>query len=171
MKRIVIISLFILAYNSLQAQPPAPGSNVTNQYIDKLEGTWRWVNGSDTLTLRLKKINTQLGNYTEDVILGVHGYVKNGIVIEDSLNQYNNMIIEYKKSTLMIYQEDNSDTSKFIGSIQDLTKKKTNRLHLTYAPGIPPTILLQLEPAEGVHSDPNFQYGVTLPRLIILTKQ
>ncbi len=81
------------------------------------------------------------------------------------------MILMYKKSTALLYQNQNTDTSKIFGSLKDLTKKKTLNLFLIFVNGFPPTIAWHLEPAEGVHSDPNFQYGVTLPRDIILIKQ
>ena len=75
----IVIFLFPGCY-TLQAQPPAPGSNVTNNYINKFEGTWLWVSGNDTLILKLKKTNKSFGDFTKDVLLGVHKYVKNGVV-------------------------------------------------------------------------------------------
>ncbi len=58
MKRIFLISISILICNLLMAQPPAPGSNVANNHINKFEGTWQWVSGNDTVILRLKKYQT-----------------------------------------------------------------------------------------------------------------
>jgi hypothetical protein len=102
---------------------PAPGSNVTNNYINKFEGTWLWVSGNDTLILKLKT-NKSFGDFTKDVLLGVHKYVKNGVVFDDALNKYDSMVLYYKKSTVLLSQNQGLDTSKVLGSINDLTKKK-----------------------------------------------
>jgi hypothetical protein len=166
-----VLMLSALFYNLSIAQPPAPGSYITNNYVNKFEGTWQWVNGSDTLIIMLKKTNKQFGDYTEDVLLGVHKYIKNGSILNDALNKYDSMILYYKKSTVLLYQNQGDDTSKLIGSLKDLTKKKTNNLFLEYVAGNPPTIIWHLETAEGVFIDPNFQYGLTMPKDIILTKK
>jgi len=52
-----------------------------------------------------------------------------------------------------------------------LTKKKTNNLYLQYIDGTPPTLIWHLKTAEGTFIDPNFQYGLTMPKDLILTKQ
>ncbi len=166
----IVIFLFPGCY-TLQAQPPAPGSNVTNNYINKFEGTWQWVSGNDTLILKLKKTNKNFDDYTEDVLLGVHKYIKNGVVFDDALNKYDSMVLYNKKRTVLLNQNQGMDTSKVIGSIKDLTKKKRNELFLQYVPGTPPTLIWHLKTAEGTFIDPNFQYGLTMPKDLILTKQ
>ncbi|MCX6319705.1 MAG: hypothetical protein NTW29_20670 [Bacteroidetes bacterium] len=171
MKLFVLISVILAGCCRMIAQPPAPGSNVVNNNINKFEGVWHWVNGNDTLILKLKKINKQFGDYTEDVLLGVHKYIKNGLVLDDALNKYDSMVLYYKKSTVLLYQNQDTDTSKVFGSIKDLTKKKTNNLFLQYVNGTPPTIIWHLETAEGTFIDPNFQYGLTMPKDVILTRQ
>lgn len=171
MKLFVLIFVSLIGCCRMVAQPPAPGSNVVNNYINKFEGVWQWVNGSDTLILKLKKTNKQFGDYTEDVLLGVHKYIKNGLVLDDALNKYDSMILYYKKSTALLYQNQGTDTSKVFGSIKDLSKKKTNTLYLQFVDGMPPTIIWHLETTEGTFIDPSFQYGLTMPKDIILTKQ
>lgn len=171
MKLFVFFTVFLTGCFRIIAQPPAPGSNVVNNYINKFEGVWKWINGNDTLILKLKKTNKLFGDYTEDVLLGVHKYVKNGIVIDDALNKYDSMVLHYKKSTTLLYQNQGMDTSKVFGSVKDLTKKKTNNLYLQYHNGIPPTLSWRLETAEGTFLDPNFQSGLTMPKDIILIKQ
>ena len=166
-----MLSYFFLQVVLCKPNPPAPGSNVTNNYINKFEGTWLWTSGNDTLILKLKKKNEEFGDYTEDVLLGVHKYVKNGVVFDDALNKYDSMVLYYKKSTTLLNQNQGMDTSKVIGSIKDLTKKKRNNLFLQYVDGIPPTLIWHLKTAEGTFIDPNFQYGLTMPKDLILTKQ
>ena len=166
----IVIFLFPGCY-TLQAQPPAPGSNVTNNYINKFEFTLLFFIGNDTLILNLKKTNKSFGDFTKDVLLGVHKYVKNGVVFDDALNKYDSMVLYYKKSTVLLSQNQGLDTSKVLGSINDLTKKKTNNLYLQYIVGTPPTLIWHLKTAEGTFIDPNFQYGLTMPKDLILTKQ
>lgn len=168
---LILFSVLLTSCCRMVAQPPAPGSNIINNNINKFEGTWQWVNGSDTLILRLKKLNTSFDSYTEDVLMGVHKYVKNGSIIEDALNKFDSITISFKKRTVLLYQNQGDDTSKVMGSLKDLTKNKRNNLLLQYVDGAPPTIIWHLETAEGVFNDPNFQYGLTMPKDIILTKQ
>lgn len=171
MKRLIIISLLLSSCYSSKSQRPAPGTNVINNYINKFEGTWRWMQGNDTLIIKLKKINTQISDYTEDVLMAVYKYVQNGIVIENTLNFYDSLILNEKKRMALIYQNPGMDTSNVMGSIKDRPKKKLHNIFLQFVNGTPPTITWHLEIAEGVHMDPNFQYGMTLPQDIILTKQ
>ena len=81
------------------------------------------------------------------------------------------MVLYNKKRTVLLNQNQGMDTSKVIGSIKDLTKKKRNELFLQYVPGTPPTLIWHLKTAEGTFIDPNFQYGLTMPKDLILTKQ
>jgi hypothetical protein len=171
MKILILIPIILVSCCKMIAQPPAPGSNIINNNINKFEGTWQWISGSDTLILKLKKLNASFDTYTEDVLMGVHKYVKNGSVIENSLNRFDSITINFKKRTALLYQNQGDDTSKVIGSLKDLTKKKINNLFLEYVAGTPPTIIWHLETAEGTFIDPNFQYGLTMPKDIILTKQ
>ena len=171
MKCLIIFFILILGYSSPQAQPPAPGSNVINNYINKFEGTWQWINGSDTLILRLMKKNETFTNYSADVLLGTHKYVKNSVTIEDVLNKFDSIAYNYKNSSLMLSWYQNMDTTRVKGSIKDLTKKKNNNFTLKYVPGTSPTLIWHLKTAEGTFIDPNFQYGLTMPKDIILSKQ
>jgi len=168
---LIIHLTFLFLCKGVEAQPPAPGSYVYNHFLNKFEGNWMWVDGTDTLVLRMKKYNTLISDYHEDVLLGVHKYVKNGVVLDNSLDKFDSIAIKHKKSSIFLYQLTGSDTSDISGSITDLTKKKRNNLTLKYTPGSPPAIIWHLETAEGVFIDPNFQYGLTMPKDIILTKQ
>jgi hypothetical protein len=171
MKMLFLISTILVGCCRMIAQPPTPGSNEFNNYINKFEGIWQWVNGSDTLTIRLKKFNTQYADFQKDVLMGTHKYVQNGIVIQNSMDKFDSIAINHKKNTVFLTNKLGSDTSKVRGSINDLTQGKINILFLQYVDGTPPTIIWHLETAEGVFSDPNFQYGLTMPKDIILTKQ
>jgi len=171
MKILIIVPLFLASCFRMIAQPPAPGTNELNNYINKFEGTWQWVNGNDTIIIKLKKFNTDFSNYQKDVLFGVHKYVKNGTIIHDALNRFGSIGLNYKKSTVLLSNELGTDTSKVDGNIKDLTKKKINNLILEYVAGTPPTIIWHLETAEGTFIDPTFQYGLTMPKDIILIKQ
>ena len=166
----VIIFLFS-GCSSLKAQPPAPGSNVTNNYINKFAGTWQWSNSSDTLIIKLSKVNRSFSEYTADVLIGVHKYVKNGVVFDDVLNKYDSIFLSRKMRTIQLTNYQSLDSSKVIGSVRDITKNKVNNLSLEFIPSTPPTLIWHLKTAEGTFIDPNFQYGLTMPKDLILTKQ
>jgi hypothetical protein len=171
MKKLIIITTLILFVSFVKAQPPTSGSNQANNFINKFVGDWIWTNGSDTLILKLRKYNIDFSDYTEDVLMGVHKYVKNGLVLDNSFNKLDSIVLNRKKRSVLLYSNTGSDTSKVEGSISDLTKKKNNLIFLQFVTTNPPTIIWKLELPEGVFSDPNFQYGLTMPKNLVLTKQ
>jgi hypothetical protein len=171
MKKFLLILQFALFYSISNGQPPPAGSYITNNEVNKLEGTWKWVSGTDEVILKLKKFRTTITDYDEDVILGSHSYIKNGVIIENSLGDFEDIPINQKLRTVFIYLVTSTDPNKFQGSLKDISKHKRIEMHIIYTPGSPPTISLRLTQPELTSLDPNFQYGITLPADIILTKQ
>lgn len=167
---VFIVILFAISANS-NSQPPAPGSNLVNNNLNKFEGTWVWTHGGKTVTIKLVKVNKSFGNYSEEVLLGVHKFENNGTVVEDNLNNFSLLTTDYEKSSILLYQNPGMNTSKVKGSIDDLTKEKANRLALEYVASMPNTLIWHMEVSERTTIDPNFQYGTTLPNDFILTKQ
>jgi hypothetical protein len=167
------LALFILTYIisvEVQAQPPTPGSYEPNTHVDKLVGTWRWTSGADYVELKLLKLQHDNGVYTTDVIMGSHIYVRNGVIIESSMSDYGNIVTDHKKTTIYVFNI-NTGPDNFEGQMKDLSKNKSVTVKLLFMPGNPSQLAMHLEPAERVATEPNFQYGLTLPQDIILTKQ
>ena len=51
-----------------------------NNYLNPYVGEWKYVNGSTTLLIKLRKIvNYNNGTYSEDMLIGEYQYVENGI--------------------------------------------------------------------------------------------
>lgn len=175
MKKIIFVLLLSGLYTTSVAQLPPVGTNVVNNYLDKFVGEWRWVSGTDTVIIKLIKVNADYDQYTKDVLYGVHKYVQNGVVVHNRLADYPLLAVTPKKKSVLlsqkIYPDALSDTSVVRGTIKDPTKKKSNDIVLTFHGGTPNTVSWHLELREGVYIDPDFQYGLTLPRDITLTRQ
>ena len=103
MKNITKISIAIcavLCVNFLSAQPANAtktlyqcSSYEPKPEIDKYVGTWKWASGNDSFEIILKK--EKVFDISEDdlscidVIIGFHKYIKNGVVVESSLQHQN----------------------------------------------------------------------------------
>ena len=100
-----LLSLLLLtsAVFAQMPTPPQPNGNIANSTLDKFVGTWRWISGSDTLLIVLKKENILLPfptNSRADAIIGFHIFKQSGQVIESSIN-YTNTNYSDKHSTLL----------------------------------------------------------------------
>ena len=169
MKKYLLSICSLLVYYFSLGQP-TPGSYVTNSNVDQLVGTWKWISGQDVVEIKLQKVRHTVVNYDEDILLGTHKYIQNGVEIQNSMAEYNNIQADHKKATVHIYNDNNS-TTNFSGSLQDLTKNKLNELTLVLTTGSPPTLTWTLKTGEHVSVESGFQYGLTLPAQIVLVKQ
>ena len=168
---IAVLSGLFFATTYIKAQQPAPGSYLSNNYVTKFEGTWRWTSGNDTVTIRLKKLKTQLSNYEEDILMGTHSYIKNGRLVESSMNRFDSISSNNKKRTIFLWNDQSADTSKTKGYIRDISRNKDGEIYLEYTlNGSTPQLIWQIKVAEGAYYG-SHEYGLTLPREIILTKQ
>jgi hypothetical protein len=168
MKTIFFI-LFIGICNSLYAQ--------TTTDLNKFVGTWRWVSNTDTVIIILEKQNIQIyPGYSRVVIVGWHKYVKNGLLVESSmqyvgrdenLDHTSNDAIP--KSTLRGHAKD-TNTIWFTGC-RDLTLNKNCYLFLYMLPNSTTQAKWTLQGTGGIYNGPPGTEGLyTLPREIILTK-
>jgi hypothetical protein len=172
MKKLMLISFGFLLNLTAFCQLPAPGSYTPNSNVDKLVGTWKWVSGNDVVEIKFHKLRhtVTVGNYDIDLLLGSHAFIKDGIVIESSMSDFTSIPLDHKKNTVYISNTE-LGPDNFEGRLSDLTKNKSVVLQLLFIPGNPAQVAWHIEPAEIASTDPNFQYGVTLPRDIILIKQ
>jgi hypothetical protein len=173
---LTVILILLIACKS-SSQIPQPNTYVTNNYINKFQGIWRWVSGNDTVVLRLGKVQYFYANPPQssfDVLLGCHTYINNGILIESSMNRYDSVILyNHKRHTLFGWSID-SDTSKVEGTFMDISKHKRGQFFLEYVNAPTPQIIWKLENTKGLVAVPDgtsFDYNFTLPRNMVLTKQ
>jgi hypothetical protein len=77
MKKIILLLIISCFFSKAYNQ------TAINSDYDKLCGNWRWVNGTDTFLLFIKKRQASIVNGGKASINGVHKYIKNGIVLKN----------------------------------------------------------------------------------------
>lgn len=167
------ILAILLTFSSLsKAQQkqvqPKKGDNIKNASLNKFEGIYVWLHGSDTLKILLKKENVELvKGIKSDVLIGFHKYVKDGKVVESSYDYHKSNHTD-KRSTILISNQDESDTLD--GILKDLTKKKSVDIKLVYSPARK-SITMTLAEREGIRINKNQDVGFTLPQPLVLIKR
>lgn len=177
MKYILIIFLFAFCNKSI-SQIPQPNTHIPNNFINKFSGTWQWVSSSDTMILKVAKVQyyySEAQQSSEDLLLGCHKYIKNGTPLESSLERYDSVISNApKRNTIYCWNMDDMDSSLVEGIFKDITKNKRGELKLTYLNVNPPQLVWELKNTRGLSvtlpGDPPFDFNFTLPRYMILTK-
>jgi hypothetical protein len=174
----LIIALIPVLSCKPQAQILQPNSYVTNEHLNKFVGTWRWVNGTDTLIVKLAKVRyyyIQPAQSSADKLVGCHKYISNGQVIESSLERYDSVVnINHRRNTFFAWNNE-SDTLKVEGVVKDISKRKNCKIFLDYTAGTTPQIVWKLEPTNGLAftlpGQQPYDHNFTLPRNLIPTKQ
>jgi hypothetical protein len=166
----ILLSICIFCFFNLNAQTPYPsGSYNSKPELDKFVGTWRWVSGHDTVEIHLFKQAIHYPeplNYDVEALVGWHKYVKNGIVIETSL-QFSGLPRTGGHSTILSW---NQSPTKTYGVFNDLTKGKRCDLYLNMINAANTQLNWTLKEPRGIRPT-GFQYGFTLPTNLTLTKQ
>lgn len=62
----------------------------TNNEFNKYEGTWKWENGSTSLTFIFKKESLERFGYTYDLLSGEYQYIENSVELANTLDNINN---------------------------------------------------------------------------------
>lgn len=169
---ILLIFIFTSLIKISFAQPPAPGSNIVRPYLDKFQGTWKWTNGNSEVIIKLKKINYYFEalQIHEDILIGSHKYINNGVVVEDYLSEFVNISQTNLSSIFLWANMDGSEIDKISGDLKDIPKYKKALLNLDFIDGTTPKLSWFLQAPEGTIVYPTLG-GVTLPRNLILIKQ
>ena len=174
----LFISIVILTSN-VNSQLFQENTTYTDNYLNKFEGNWIWKSGSNTVRLKLIKLLIKISMFNNSYwenLLGCHEYIQNGVVIENTMNQYDSLQYYLPPKgigSLYLYHLENDDTSLIKGTIKDISKHKGNQIDLTYLGGNPAQIRMQLSLKGARVSLPGKPYipGITLPTDIILTKE
>jgi hypothetical protein len=183
LKKNILITCFIF-FKAITSycQPPSPGSNIYTNDINKFEGTWKWHNTTNTqeLVIKLKKVhhywNSNFMLYYQDVLVGVHCYIENGITIENNLAIFPNLNSTVTGS-IMVRNVcwDGECPNDVEGTIKDISKNKYGKLVLTYHNSTPATFTWNLRNLGDVFVQLPGQAApdvyLTLPLECILVKQ
>jgi len=167
MKATYVLSLLLILITIGASAQVKKGDNVKNASLGRFEGTYVWSQGTDTVTIYLRKENIEImKDIRSDVLIGFHKYVKNGHIIESSY-EYRKTNYAEKHSTILILNRNESNTLE--GILKDLTKKKSLNIELEYSPASK-SMTMKVSNREGVSIGMK-QSGFTLPQHITLKRQ
>jgi hypothetical protein len=112
-----------------------------------------------------------MDDYYVDLLVGWHFYKKGSTIIESSFNSINNIAAR----TILLWNEYIQNDPKAEGILTDRPKNnKPGKLTLVLN-SQQNQFTWKLENTEGLHysksSDPSFDYGFTLPKNLVFTKQ
>ena len=128
-------------------------------------GTWKYINGMDTVEFFLKTDQITAGTKTYPILIGFHKYVKNGVEIENTLPLSNTTYLQNQYSIVMFGID--SAKVRADGHIKDITLHYKRYIILTKVN--PTTINVRLTSMEGRGQTGGI--GYTLPRNFQLIKQ
>ena len=176
MKKVIYILSIILisicnsnvAYTQTN-YPPKRGSYLKDTTLNKYTGVWQMINNSDTLTVYLKKIKfhfTQPIDFYQDVIVGWHIYIKNGILVENT-EKYENTKDSIKYRSYFGGKSFKFNQIKLY--YHDLIKQKRGELFFSITNQNPLTAKWELKDTEGSFLIKK-TVGFTLPDTLSIIK-
>ena len=170
MKNIILAITFLLAYSISKGQYPCPADSFTSHpELNKFVGDWKWGSGTDSVILHLEKqfiLYPAPLNIDEENLVGWHKYIKNGIIVEASL-QYSGLPYIGGHSSIL---GRNESPVKIYGTFREHTKSKKCDLYLTMIDSSYSQMEWRLYESRGLTPD-GFIKGFTLPVSIVLVKQ
>jgi hypothetical protein len=175
MKKIIIIGIAFLISSSAIAQmppPPQPNGNITNSSLDKFIGTWVWSNGTETLTLVLKKENILLAfveNSRADVIIGFHKFEQGNTIVESSISYVNTNFSDGHSTIIGGNREGFDNPYEITCKIKNIAKNKSGDLKLVMNSSLD-QLSWTLENSEGIRIG-NYDITFSYPRSLTLQKQ
>lgn len=128
-------------------------------------GTWKYINGLDTVEFYFKTDQMTVDNSTQSILIGFHKYVKNGIEIENTLPLSNTTYRQSRYSIIMFGVD--SSKVRADGHIKDITLNYTR--YIIVSKINPNTINVRLTSMEGRGQTGGV--GYTLPRNFHLIKE
>ena len=173
--KIIIIGIAFLISCSTIAQmptPPQPNGNITNSSIDKFIGTWVWSNGTETLTLVLKKENILLPfleNSRSDMIIGFHKFEQGNTIVESSISYVNTNYSDNHSTITGVNVVGVDNPNELICSITNIAKNKSGDLKLVINSSLN-QLTWTLKNREGIKIG-NYDFTFSYPRSLTLQKQ
>jgi hypothetical protein len=175
MKKIIIIGIAFLISCGTIAQmptPPQPNGNIINASIDKFIGTWVWSNGTETLTLVLKKENILLPflkNSRSDMIIGFHKFEQGNTIVESSISYVNTNYSDNHSTITGVNVVGVDNPNELICSIVNIAKNKSGDLKLVINSSLN-QLTWTLKNREGIKIG-NYDYTFSYPGSLTLQKQ
>jgi hypothetical protein len=175
MKKILIIGIAFLISCGTIAQmptPPQPNGNITNSSIDKFIGTWVWSNGTETLTLVLKKENILLPfpeNSRAESIIGFHKFEQGNTVVESSISYVNTNFSDGHSTIIGGNREGFENPYEITCKIKNIAKNKSGDLKLVMNSSLD-QLSWTLKNSEGIRIG-NYDITFSYPRSLTLQKQ
>ena len=164
-KLIIIFTTAILFATNLTAQ----------DNLSPYEGTWRYTNVStnEEFTIKLRKTIGQFFYGERECLVGSYTYKKNGVVILDNMNMFNNNNVYPTKMPILVKQQ----SILFVNDYGIITRGKPKFVSgwlglLAVELGEAAKLTWKLEEEEGDIPDviADVPQGFTIPDDIILTK-
>jgi hypothetical protein len=157
MKKIYIIIAFTLLH--------AVAVNAQTDYVPS--GSWKYINGTDTIEMYFKTDQIILNGNAHPIIIGFHKYVKGGQLIESTIQLSNSGTYANHRYSIATYGIDTTKVQQ--GEIKDISLNYKRDIFFTKIN--PTTINVDLTSLERWQKNrpPNNAY--TLPRHFTLIKQ
>ena len=175
MKKIIIIGIAFLISSSAIAQmppPPQPNGNITNSSLDKFIGTWVWSNGTETLTVVLKKENILLPfpeNSRAESIIGFHKFEQGNTIVESSISYVNTNFSDGHSTIIGGNREGFDNPYEITCKIKNIAKNKSGDLKLVMNSSLN-QLSWTLKNSEGIRIG-NYDITFSYPRSLTLQKQ
>ena len=180
-KYILLIS--ILMFTVFAANAQNAGEYYKNNEIDKFVGTWEWKSGNDYFRIVISKQKLEGTNFStgskhhRDMAIGWHIYVKNGVIIDSSMDNVNRTFVDaldaIRNSSL---NGGGGTNSKYLlVSFSDKQKNKSGKATLTLVQGKSNEANWKLKEREGIMiydpaTDPPYPQGWTVPTELVMKK-
>lgn len=167
---ITILFLIICTTTNAQVQ--------TDTAANKFAGTWRWTSGTDTVIIVLEKqvYTIPFTGASIERLVGWHRYIKNGQVVESSLQYVGrdiNIDFNSNDQDLKTTLRGNTRTPNRVlfRTFWDLTLHKDCYLYFTLVQGSTTQAVWELTDPQGIYGGPIGTIGkFTLPKNLILNK-
>lgn len=181
MKKIITILLLSFATMLAYGQNTLlDGQVLLDVTIDDYVGTWRYENpdSNEVFTIKLKKHTNTISQKEYDCVIGTYSYTKNGVTIEDNMDQFNHLSRPYFSPIYAISYSNDFFSWLYLCFTDYAFKKETHsgRLSLIRARGGQFQLKWILEEEEGSfiyfedEEIPPYIPGFSVPEDVVLTK-
>jgi hypothetical protein len=178
--KLLKMRIIIIFFTSLLCVASAAQSVVIDNNLNKFVGTWRWTSGTDTVEIVLQKqvYNIPMTGSNSEALAGWHRYVKNGVLVQSSLQytgrdiniDFNSHNVDFK-TTLNGFTHPSQPQQVYFILFWDLTLHKSFELFFTMLPNSTTQARWELKQPRGIYTGPEGLNGVfTLPKHLVLNK-
>jgi hypothetical protein len=177
--KIITITILCLATQIMYAQDDnllQSDSTYIDSNLTKFAGTWRSINGADTVTIYIKKVLLTCGisyaNCFIEKLIGYHEYKKGNTIVESSMDLKNTTIDEDKWTLLddgYLGTNGQIDYNKLEFSFYDISKDNKHFSVIMTINAAQNQLTWLLKVGRNMHRK-NLPAGATFPRNMIFNK-